>query len=338
MPEDTNRRITLASRPAGYPVESDFNLEEAPIPEARHGEVLLKTIWLSLDPYMRGRISAAQSYTAGVEIGGVITGEVVGRVMDSGSPQLQPGDIVRAGLGWQEYGVVPAHLVHPVDLSFGPISTALGVLGMPGLTAYFGLLEVGRPVPGDTVVVSAASGAVGAVVGQIARIVGCRVVGIAGTDEKVDYITTELGFDAGINYRTEDVGDALAETCPDGVNVYFDNVGGTVTDAVLGNLAPRARVAICGQISQYNLAEPETGPRNLRQLLVNQARMEGFLVFRFESRYEEARPRLAEWVKAGRIKYREDIVNGLENAPRAFIGMMNGANFGKLLVSVSDEA
>ena len=224
-----------------------------------------------------------------------------------------------------------------VDTALGPLSTALGVLGMPGMTAYFGFLDVCEPRPGETVVVSAASGAVGQVVGQIAKIMGCRVVGTAGSDEKVNYIVNELGFDAGINYKTEDVPTALVEACPLGVDVYFDNVGGPVTDAVMEQLADFARISVCGQISQYNVEEPPLGPRNMRALITHQARMEGFLVFQFAARHDDARRRMASWIREGKLKYREDVVEGLENAPRAFIGMMRGENFGKLLVKVSDE-
>ncbi len=337
MVEGVNRQWTLASRPDGYPAADNFRLVESPIVSAGPGELLVQTIWMSLDPYMRGRMSAARSYTAPVDIGGVMMGEVVGRVVESRSDGFSRGDVVAAPLGWQEYGVVQADRARKVDPSVAPTSTALGVLGMPGLTAYFGLLDVCEAAPGDVVVVSAASGAVGAVVGQIAKLMGCRVVGTAGTEEKVAYVVDELGFDAGINYKGEDVGHALSAACPDGVDVYFDNVGGPVTDAVMERLRYRARVAICGQISQYNLAEPALGPRNLRYLLTNQARMEGFLVFNYTARYEEARARLTQWVQDGRIKYREDVVEGFENAPRAFMGMMHGANFGKLLVKVAEE-
>ncbi len=336
MAEGINRQWTLASRPEGYPAEENFALVESPIGDTGPGDLLVQTIWLSLDPYMRGRMAAGRSYTAPVEVGGVMQGEVVGRVVESRAAGFVRGDIVAAPLGWQEYGHVSGLRARKVDLSIGPISTALGVLGMPGLTAYFGLLDVGEARPGDVVVVSAASGAVGAVAGQIARLMGCRVVGTAGTDEKVSYIVEELGFDAGINYKSEDVGEALSSACPDGVDVYFDNVGGPVTDAVLERLRYRGRVAICGQISQYNLARPEQGPRNLRYLLTNQARMEGFLVFNYAARYEEARGRLARWVADGRVKYREDVVEGFEQAPRAFIGLMHGANFGKLLVKAGE--
>lgn len=337
MPANTNRRWVLAARPEGYPKPSDFRLEEREIPVPRHGEVQVETLWLSLDPYMRGRMSAARSYARPVDVGGVIQGEVVGRVVKSASDALDTGDIVTAQIGWQTHGIVPGHVARKVDPSLAPISTALGVLGMPGVTAYFGLLEVGQPRAGDTVVVSAASGAVGAVVGQIAKIAGCRVVGIAGSDEKIAYVTKELGFDGGINYKTEDVADRLGALCPNGVDVYFDNVGGAVTDAVLANLADYSRVAICGQISQYNLAKPEMGPRNLRLFLTHRARLQGFLVWQFQARFDEARERLAAWIREGRLKYRQDVVDGFENAPQAFIGMMQGKNFGKLLVKVVDE-
>jgi NADPH-dependent curcumin reductase CurA len=331
-----NRQVTLAARPDGYPKPSDFKLVEGAVPEPRDGQILVRTLWLSLDPYQRGRMSAARSYAASVEIGAPIIGGIVGRVEKSENARFAPGDIVEGWLGWQDYALSDGHDVRKVDPSLAPIQTALGVLGMPGMTAYFGLLEIGRPRPGDTVVVSAASGAVGSLVGQIAKITGCRVVGTAGRDDKVAYLTGELGFDAAINYKTANLDDALAAACPDGVDVYFDNVGGDVTEAVMRNLARFARIAICGQISQYNLTQPELAPRSLRFLLVKQARMEGFLVFQFADRYEEGRARLARWIKDGRIKYREDVVDGLENAPLAFIGLMRGENFGKLLVRVAE--
>ncbi len=336
MTEGVNRQWTLASRPLGYPAAENFALVESPIEDPGPGEVLLQTTWMSLDPYMRGRMAAARSYAAPVDLGGVLQGTVVGRVVESRAAGHSTGDIVEAPIGWQEYGVIGAERARKVDPSLAPVSTALGVLGMPGLTAYFGLLDVGQAQPGDVVVVSAASGAVGAVVGQIALLMGCTVIGTAGTDEKVAYVVDELGFNAGINYKTEDVDAALRSACPGGVDVYFDNVGGEVTDIVLSQIRYKARVVICGQISQYNVAEQEYGPRNLRYLLTNQARMEGFLVFNFADRYEEARARLAGWVRDGAIKYREDVIEGFENAPQAFIGLMHGANFGKLLIKVAE--
>ena len=337
MNQESNTRITLKSRPDGYPQPSDFELVEEPIPQPREGEVLIKAIWLSLDPYMRGRMRDVESYAPSVQLGSVIVGGVVGRVVEARTPAFAVGDLVVGPLGWQQYATSDGRNLLRVDTALGPLSTALGILGMPGMTAYFGLLDVCEPKPGDTVVVSAASGAVGQVVGQIAKIMGCRVIGIAGTQEKIDYIVDELGFGVGINYKTQDVMSELASACPLGIDVYFDNVGGEISDAAMENLADFARIAICGQISQYNLAEPALGPRNVRLLTTHQARMEGFLVFQFAARHDQGRRRIAGWIREGKIKYKEDVVEGIENAPTAFIGMMRGENFGKLLVKVSEE-
>ena len=337
MADTVNRQIRLASRPVNYPLESDFSLVESPLPQPQEGEVLVQALWLSLDPYMRGRMRAERSYTTPVELGQVMVGGVAGRIIQSRTPAFSEGDIVEGPLGWQEYAVPDGRNLRKVDQSLGPLSTALGVLGMPGMTAYFGLLNVGQPRTGDTVVISAASGAVGQVVGQISKIMGCRTVGLAGIPEKIDYIVNELGFDAGINYKTENLSSALAAACPLGIDVYFDYVGGAVTDAVFEHINVGARISICGSISQYNLDEPEPGPRNLGLLVRAQARAEGFLVTQFSNRHEEGRQRIAGWMKEGRIKYKEDVVEGLENAPRAFIGLMQGGNFGKLLVKVSEE-
>ena len=336
MSTEINRRIVLAERPAAYPEPKHFRLEDVPIPQPNEGEALVETIWLSLDPYMRGRMREGPSYATPVQIGEVMTGGVVGRVVESRTPDLAVGDIVDGSLGWQEYAVARPSALRKVDPELAPISTAVGVLGMPGMTAYFGFLDVCEPEVGDTVVVSAASGAVGQVVGQIGKIMGCRVVGTAGTDEKVDFIVNELGFDAGINYKTDDVDSALAAACPNGIDAYFDNVGGFVTDAVMQQINIHARVAICGQISQYNLAEPELAPRSLGLLIQKQAKVEGFLVFNFAHRHEHARQRMAEWIRTGQLKYKEDVVDGLERAPEAFIGMMTGENFGKLIVMVGE--
>ncbi|MCH8110071.1 MAG: NADP-dependent oxidoreductase [Chloroflexi bacterium] len=337
MSSAINRQITLAARPDGYPSESDFKQVESPVPQPGEGEVVVRTIWLSLDPYQRGRMRDAQSYAVPVALGEVIVGGIVGRVVETRTPAFAVGDIVEGSLGWQDYGVSDGRNLRKVDTKLGPISTAIGVLGMPGMTAYFGFLDVAEPKPGDTVVVSAASGAVGAIVGQISKIMGCRTVGIAGTQAKIDYIVDELGFDVGINYKTENVASALADACPQGIDVYFDNVGGPITDAVMEQIAVGARISICGQISQYNVEEPEPGPRNLGLLVRNQAKIQGFLVGQFANRHEEARLRIAQWIREGRVKYKEDVVEGLENAPRAFIGLMRGENFGKLLIKVSDE-
>ena len=337
MAGHVNRQIRLAARPANLPRESDFNLAEGPILEPREGEVLVRVIWLSLDPYQRGRMRATHPYATPMELGEVIVGGVVGKIVRSRTPAFTEGEVVEGPLGWQEYAVSDGNNLRKVDTSLGPLSTALGVLGMPGMTAYFGFLEVGQPRTGDTVVVSAASGAVGQVVGQISKIMGRRTVGIAGTPEKIDYIKHDLGFDAGINYKTENVNAELAEVCPLGVDVYFDNVGGPITDAVLDHINVGARISICGSISQYNLEEPEPGPRKMGLLVGKQARAEGFLVGQFRNRHEEGRQRIAGWIKEGRIKYREDVVDGIENAPGAFIGLMQGENFGKLLVKVSED-
>jgi NADPH-dependent curcumin reductase CurA len=332
-----NRRITLAARPDGYPTEANFKLVEDKVPSPGPGQVLVRALYLSLDPYMRGRMSDARSYAAPVPVGGVMEGGIVGRVIASENAKFKVGEIVEGRLGWQDYGLSDGRNIRAVDAKAGPLSFNLGVLGMPGLTAYFGLLDVCRPHAGDTVVVSAASGAVGQVVGQIAKIMDCRVVGIAGGKQKVDFITRELGFDAGIDYKAGDLGAALAKACPDGVDCYFDNVGGKVSDAVFANLAYRARIAICGQIALYNVDTPEPGSRNLRFMLVNRAVMAGFLVSDFTDRWPMGLKRLARWVREGKIKYREDVVQGLENAPKAFLRLFDGSNFGKLVVKIADE-
>ena len=337
MTDNVNRQIKLAARSANFPRESDFNLVESPVPKPDEGELLVSAMWLSLDPYQRGRMRATHPYATPMELGQVIVGGVVGRVVESRTPAFAVGEVVEGPLGWQEYAVSDGRNLRKVDPSLGPLSTSLGVLGMPGMTAYFGFLEVGQPRPGDTVVVSAASGAVGQVVGQISKIMGCRTVGIAGTAEKIKYIVNDLGFDAGINYKTENVDSALAEACPLGVDVYFDNVGGVITDAVFDYLNVGGRISICGSISQYNQEEPEPGPRKMGLLVGKQARAQGFLVGQFRDRHEDGRQRIAGWIKEGRIKYREDVVEGLENAPRAFVGLMQGENFGKLLVKISEE-
>jgi len=333
----TNKQITLAVRPAGFPKESDFRLVEAPVPTPGPGQFLVQSLYLSVDPYMRGRMTAAKSYAPPVELGGVMVGGVVGQVVESRHSRFAAGEIVEGYFGWQQYAVSDGAGVRKVDPSLAPISTALGVLGMPGLTAYFGLLEIGKPQPGETVVVSGAAGAVGSLVGQIAKIQGCHVVGIAGTDEKVRYVVEELGFDSAFNYKSARNYRAKLKTlCPQGIDVYFDNVGGAITDAVIPLLNVRARLVICGQISQYNLERPEMGPRWLWALIVKQARAEGFLVFQFADRFEEGIRQMAQWLKEGKLKYRENIIEGLENAPRAFIGMLKGENIGKQLVKVAD--
>jgi hypothetical protein len=328
-----NRRVTMAARPVGFPQESDFALEESEVPSPGPGEVLVRTGWVSVDPYQRGRMSTARSYAKNLELGDVMTAQAVGEVVESNDSRYEPGDIALGQLGWQDYAVARGGSLRKVPPGVEP-QLALHVLGATGLTAYFGLLDVAEPVPGDTVVVSGAAGAVGSVAGQIARIMGCRTVGIAGGAEKLDDLREFYRFDEAIDYKNEDVREAVKRACPDGVDVYFDNCGGEISAAVHGRLNVGARIAICGQISQYNLerAEPTFHPGTL---IVFRARMQGFLVSDYSSRFGEAIPRLARWVMNGDIRYRETVTEGLENAPRAFIGMLNGANRGKALVRVT---
>jgi NADPH-dependent curcumin reductase CurA len=331
-----NRQILLAARPDGLPKPSDFELVETPVPEPGEGEFLLRTLYLSLDPYMRGRMRDAKSYAPPVALGEVMVGGVVGEVAASRHPGFAVGDFVEGRLGWREYGLSDGDGMRKIDPSLGPVSTALGVLGMTGLTAYFGLRDVGRAQSGETVLVTAAAGAVGSVVGQIAKIIGCRAVGIAGGPKKTAYLREELGFDAAVDYKSgDDLGAAIAAACPDGIDVYFDNVGGAISDEVLNHLARGARVAICGTISQTSLQRPELGPRVQGKLMTAWASMQAFNVFQFAARHDTARAELARWLDEGKLKYREDVVEGLENAPAAFIGMLRGENFGKLLVKLA---
>jgi NADPH-dependent curcumin reductase CurA len=336
-----NRRFLLASRPVGVPRESDFRMEEAPLPVPQGGEVLLRALYLSVDPYMRGRMSAATSYAPSVEIGGLMVGGAVGEVLESKHPDFKVGDIVTASTGWQEYAVARGPGLHndlrKVDPSgFAPISTALGVLGMPGLTAYFGMRDVCAVKPGETVVVSGAAGAVGSAAGQIAKIAGSRVVGVAGGPAKVGYVTGECGFDAALDYKaTRDYAEGLRKLCPKGIDAYFDNVGGPISDAVFTQLNLHARIAICGQISLSNSTEPPQGPRLLRHLLVARAKVQGFLILDYTPEQSAlGLAALSEWVRAGKIKYREDVVEGFENMPRALIGLFLGENIGKRVVKV----
>ena len=337
---ETNRQWLLAARPTGEFDERAFTLVETPVPTPGPGEALVRTLWLSLDPYMRGRMREGKSYVAPVALGGVMEGGTVGEVVASNAPELKPGDIVEGRTGWQDYGVAPARHLRKVDPALAPISTALGILGMPGMTAYFGLIDVGQVKEGDTVVVSAASGAVGGAVGQIARIKGAkRVVGIAGGADKCAYCVEELGYDACLDYRGfgRDTGaliKALKAACPDGIDVYFDNVGSWISDAIYPLLNLRARVAICGMIAEYNLEKTEVAPRITRHLLVNRARVEGFIVSDYAKRWGEGVREMAGWLKAGKLKYREDVVDGLENAPRALLRLFRSENFGKQLVRV----
>jgi len=330
-----NKQVLLAARPVGFPKESDFRIVETAVPVPEDGQFLVEIDWLSVDPYMRGRMSEAKSYAEPVKLGEVMTGGTVGRVVQSRHPGFHDGDHVVGQFGWQQYAISNGKGVRKVDPNLAPVTTALGVLGMPGLTAYFGLLDIGKPKAGETVVVSGAAGAVGSCVGQIAKIHGCRVVGVAGDDEKVRHLTEDLGFDAAFNYKTHaDYRATLAQMCPNGIDVYFDNVGGTLTDAVFTLTNTFSRIVICGQIALYNLEKPELGPRLLSLVLTRQLKVEGFIVSRYAERWAEGLTKLTEWVRSGQIKYRENVVESIENAPRAFIEMLGGSNIGKQLVKI----
>ena len=330
----TNRQIVLQRRPVGIPAGDDFAMVESPVPKPGDREVLTRALWLSLDPYMRGRMSDRKSYAPSVPLGGVMVARTVSRVAESRDPGFSPGDIVLGPGGWQDYAALPAASLRKLDPAAAPVSTALGVLGMPGMTAYVGLLDIGRPREGETVVVSAASGAVGSVVGQIARIKGCRVVGVAGGAAKCRYVIEELGFDACVDHRAPGLSGALTRACPNGVDVYFENVGGAVQDAVWPLLNDFARVPVCGLIAQYNDAEPRLGP-NLSSVLTKRLTVRGFIVSDHSDRWDAFYRDVSAWVRDGSMKYREDVVDGLERAPEAFIGLLQGRNFGKLLVRVS---
>ena len=339
MMTEINRQIVLASRPVGEPKSTDFEMIESVVRGPSAGEVLCRSIYLSLDPYMRGRMSAAKSYAKPIEINDVMEGGVVGEVLSSNFPGIQVGDFVLGAGGWQEYFTLPGASLRIVDPGRSPISTALGVLGMPGLTAYAGLLKIGKPESGETVVVAAASGAVGSAVSQIAKINEARAVGIAGSPEKCRFVVDELGFDDCINHRDPDFKEHLQNACPDGIDIYFENVGGPVFRAVLPLLNQFARIPVCGVISHYNdtaLPEgPDLTPLILRSALVKRLTIRGFLVFDFVDEEPEALEHLTQWVLDGRLKYHEDFVSGLEGAPEAFIGLLKGKNFGKLVVEVS---
>ena len=340
MSERTNTRILLDKRPVGEPKDDDFKIETVPVTEPKGGELLLKVLWLSLDPYMRGRMSDAESYAPPVDLGQVMVGETVNQVVVSKSAEFAVGDIVIGEGGWQEYLTVEANpkRYRKVDPELGPISTALHALGMTGRTAYFGLLRVGEPKPGETVVVAAASGAVGSVVGQVAKIKGCRAVGIAGGKEKCDYLVNELGFDAAIDRKSGHMAEELKAACPDGIDVYFENVGGEVLQAVVPLLNPGARVPICGFVSQYNKkdASEVVNPAEVLANLPEVPTHRFLLVREWIKEWNDVSKELSEWVKEGKLKYRESIVEGIKNAPQAFQGLLRGENFGKQLVKVAD--
>ena len=329
-----NRRVLLASRPSGWVSEANFRIEEVPLRAPAEGEVLVKNLWLSLDPYMRGRMNEGKSYAAKQELGEVMIGGTVGEVVESKHPKFAKGDQVLGMLGWQQYGLSDGKGLNKVDASRVPLSAYLGVLGMPGVTAWVGLLDICQPKAGETVVVSAASGAVGSVVGQIAKIKGCRAVGIAGGKRKCDYVVKELGFDACVDYKAGALNDDLKAALPDGIDCYFENVGGEILDAALRRMNAFSRIAVCGLISQYNATEPY-GVKTVQSILTNRIKVQGFIVSDRMELWAKALPELIGWVAGGTIKYRETVANGLESAPKAFIGLLKGENFGKQLVKIA---
>ena len=322
-----NQRIVLASRPEGWVAPANFRLEKAPLPQPQDGEILVKNLWLSLDPYMRGRMSEQKSYVKGVDIGETMVGQTAGEVVESKNAAFKPGDKVLTQLGWQLYGVTKE--ASKVDATRAPLSYYLGMLGMPGLTAYFGLKELGQPKPGETVLVSAASGAVGSVVGQLAKLWGCRALGIAGGPEKCAYVKNELGFDECFDYKAGKLRDQVRD-----IDVYFDNVGGEILDLALARMKLFGRVVVCGTISDYNATDPYR-VKNWRAILVNRLKVQGMIVFDFKERYGEALKALGGYYAAGKLKTRESVVEGLANAPQGFIALLKGGNFGKQLVKLA---
>jgi len=337
MKTDVNRQIVLAARPQGMPRASDFRLEEGPVPAPGAGELLVRNIYMSVDPYMRGRMNDRKSYAPPFQIGEPLNGRAVGQVVTSGSPHFQPGDFVASMLGWREYFVTDGEGLNPVDRRLAPLAAYLGVLGVPGFTGWYGLKEIGRPKAGETLVVSGAAGATGSLVGQMGKILGCRVVGTAGTDDKCAHLTRELGLDAAINYKTADLYGALHQACPSGIDIYFENVGGPLLDAVLRLLNPFARIPLCGMISQYNLDIPEPGPRYLFSMIGNRALMQGFIISDHFDRYPEFVREVGGWLREGRLKHQETVVEGIENAPSAFLGLFAGDNLGKMVVKIGRD-
>jgi NADPH-dependent curcumin reductase CurA len=338
-PAATHRVIKMSAHPVGALKDSDFELVDVPVPEPADGEALVRTLYLSLDPAIRVWMNGIDTYVPGLHVGDAMRAGGLGEVVQSRSPDYREGDLVTGMMQWSDYCIAgrgPATMTTVPRQE--PITAYLSVLGVTGLTAYFGLLEVGQPKEGETVVVSGAAGATGSVAGQIAKIIGCRVVGIAGGPEKCAWLTEELGFDAWIDYKSQDVGARLRETCPDGVDVFFDNVGGDILDAVLGRIALHGRVVLCGAISQYDTAELAPGPRNILNLIPQRGRMEGFIVLDYRDRFLDAIVQLSQWVQEGRIKYAEDIVEGLENTPVAFRKLFTGQNTGKLIVKVAEPS
>jgi len=332
---ESNVQVLLRSRPEGAPNESNFEVVRNPVPCVLDGEILRRTIYLSLDPYMRGRMNAARSYVEPAKIGEPMPGGTVSQVIESKDPHFREGDFVLGYDGWQAFAVSDGKSLRKLNPADAPISWSLGVLGMPGMTAYVGLLDIGRPKEGETVVVSAAAGAVGSIAGQIAKIKGCRVVGTAGSDEKCAFVKHELGFDECINYKTADLDAALKAACPNRIDVYFDNVGGAVLEAVLKRINVHARIPLIGMISQYNDSKRAPGP-NLEPLLTNRTLIQGMIILDHADRTRDFLRDMSQWLREGKVRYREDVVHGLENAPRAFLGLLKGENIGKRIVQVSE--
>lgn len=329
----TTKQIILASRPKGLPTEENFKTEDIDLPAVNNGEVLLEGMYYSVDPYMRGRMNDAKSYVPPFETGQPISGGVVAKVKESKSNDYKIDDIVTGNLPWRKQIIVSEKEIQKIDVMMAPASYFLGILGMTGLTAYFGLMHIGKPKAGETVVVSGAAGAVGSVVGQIAKIQGCYVVGIAGSDEKIKSLKEEFGFEDAINYKTTaDMKEAIAKACPNGVDVYFDNVGGEISDAVISNINFHARIPLCGQISLYNSTEVPMGPRLQPMLLTRSVLMQGFIVSNFKNDFPEGMKHLAQWLKEGKLHYSETIIQGFNQLPQAFLGLFKGANMGKMIV------
>ncbi|EFH81901.1 NADP-dependent oxidoreductase [Ktedonobacter racemifer] len=333
---DKNMQVLFANRPKGWVQESDFKIVESEIPQPKEGQVLVKNSYLSLDPYMRGRMSAGKSYAAPMEIGDVMVGGTVGVVVESKNEQFKPGDVVLGYFGWQKYGLSNGKGLLKVPADKIPLSAFLGVLGMPGITAWIGLNMIGEPKPGETVVVSAASGAVGSVVGQLAKAKGCRAVGIAGGKAKCDYVVNELGFDACVDYKAGNLDQDLKQAAPNGIDIDFENVGGEILDTVLTQLNAYARIPLCGFVSQYNVTEPYQ-LRNFGAFLASRVKLQGFIVGEHMNLWPQAQQELTQLYTSGKLKYRESVAEGLENAPKAFIGMLKGENFGKQLVKIADR-
>ncbi|MGG1679933.1 NADP-dependent oxidoreductase [Neobacillus sp. NRS-1170] len=330
------KQILLKNRPTGMPTHENFEIRETEIRQPGQGELLIRTVYISVDPYLRGRMNDTKSYIPPFQLNEVISSGVIGQVEESQSDLFKKGDLVLGSLGWEEYSIAKETTVRKIDSTIAPASSYLSVLGMTGLTAYFGLVDIGKPKTGETVVVSGAAGAVGSIVGQIAKLKGCRVVGIAGSTDKVKYLVEELGFDAAINYKTQDVGETLKEVCPNGIDVYFENVGGKVTDAVYPLLNNFARIPVCGAISSYNNETEDIGPRVQSYLIKTSSLMQGFTVGNYSSRFGEGIQALAGWLKDGKLKYEETITEGFDNTIEAFLSLFKGANLGKAIVTVSE--